>query len=297
MAKVDVIIPAYNAGRYLSIAIESVLAQTFDDWRILVIDDGSSDNTAEIGVSWEKRLGPRLAYLRKENGGVSSARNLGIQRATADYVAMLDADDMWLPCRLAESVKVLDERPEVGMTYGFIERIDSEGRFIDTFEIVQKNGEGWIAPHIYTKMVDIPCVTVTARRRALLELGGFDENLKVTEDRDLWFRMAQRSQVALVPMIVAKYRVSGDSITSVPDRMLKAQLQFVEKNYGAKGCGWRARRVALGRIYKQRADAFSAQGRSWAAVKASTHAMLLNPFHQSNVRTALSLLRRWAFAR
>lgn len=290
MAKVDVIVPAYNAERYLSAAIESVTIQTFSDWRILVIDDGSTDSTSIIAASWAERLGPKLVYHRKENGGVSSARNTGIQMATADYLAMLDADDMWLPCRLAESLRVLSERPEIAMTYGFIERIDSEGRFIDTYETIKRHSQGWIAPHIYTKMIDIPCVTVTVRRSCLQDVGGFDENLTVTEDRDLWFRIAQRYEVALVPIIMARYRVSNHSITSVPDRMLKAQLYFVEKNYGTKGCGWWTRRIALGQIYKQRADSLYAQGRKWEAVKASIKAVSFNPMHQNNLRTAGSLL-------
>src|ERR1700722_7615701 len=105
MPKVDVIIPAYNAAKYLPIAIESVLAQTFEDWRILLIDDGSTDNTADIVASYQERLGSKLVYIKQSNGGEWGARNNGIRHATAEFLALLDADDVWLPCRLAESLK------------------------------------------------------------------------------------------------------------------------------------------------------------------------------------------------
>jgi len=294
MAKVDVIIPAYNAAKYLPTAIESVIAQTFNDWRILIVDDGSTDGTADAAAPYLERLGSRLVYIRKANGGVSSARNLGICQATAQYLAMLDADDEWMPCRLSESLQILDSRPEVGLTYGFIRRIDAQGRLIDTVNRRQRRGEGRIARYIYTKEVDIPCATVTVRRSCLDEVGLFDETLKVTEDRDLWLRLALQYEIALVPFIVANYRISNESITAVPDRMLQAQKQFIEKNYGAEGCGWLARRIALGRVYKQRADSLSAQQHPWKAAKCSLRALMLNPFDLGNVRAAGSLLNRWA---
>src|SRR5271154_2282442 len=105
MPKVDVIIPAYNAAKYLAAAIESVIAQTFEDWRILLVDDGSTDNTAEVVAPFLERLGPKLRFIRQPNSGVSAARNTAIRNASAEFLALLDADDVWLPCRLAESLK------------------------------------------------------------------------------------------------------------------------------------------------------------------------------------------------
>src|ERR1017187_1648867 len=112
MATVDVIVPSFNSAKYLPTAIESVISQTFDDWRILLVDDGSTDNTAEVVVPFLDRLGAKIRYIKQDNRGVSAARNAAILASTAEFLALLDADDVWLRCRLAESVGILIGRPQ-----------------------------------------------------------------------------------------------------------------------------------------------------------------------------------------
>jgi glycosyltransferase involved in cell wall biosynthesis len=290
MPRVDVIIPAYNAAKYVAAAIESVLAQTFSDWRVLVIDDGSTDETAEVVAPYVARLEGKIKYIKRINGGVSAARNTGILNSSAEFLAMLDADDIWLPCRLAESLKVIEARPEIGLTYGFISRIDQDGRLIDTWDRRQKHGEGRVAPYIYMKQIDLPTLTVTVRRKCIDEVGMFDESLRITEDRDLWFRISLRYEVALVPKVLAYYRVSPNSITTDPNKMLKAQLQFIDKHYGANGCGVLRRRMAMARVYKQRAEELGQRGEHGAALASSLKGLALYPLDISNIRTAVSLL-------
>src|SRR5271165_6953801 len=107
MATVDVIIPAYNAAKYLPKAIESVISQTFEDWHIVLVDDGSTDDTAAVVAPYRERLGAKMSYIRQENRGLPAARNAAIRASSAELLALLDADDIWLPCRLEESVKAL----------------------------------------------------------------------------------------------------------------------------------------------------------------------------------------------
>jgi glycosyltransferase involved in cell wall biosynthesis len=294
MPKVDVIIPAYNAAKYLPTAIESVEAQTFEDWRILLVDDGSMDNTAEVAAPFIERLGPKLKYIKQPNSGVSAARNTAIRNSTAEFLALLDADDVWLPCRLFESLKGFENRPKVGLTYSFNTRIDPEGIVIDTFDRKQKNAEGHIAPYLYMRVLDLPSPTITFRRQCIDEVGGFDETFQITEDRDLWLRIALRYEVALIPKVLAHYRTSHESATTNSDRMLKSQLRFIEKHYGAPGCGTLARRIALARIYKQRADTFGTRRQLGAALLNSLRALILYPLDMGNVRTAGSFLLRCA---
>src|SRR5271156_4120713 len=128
MPKGDVIIPAYNAAKYLAAAIESVIAQTFEDWKILLVDDGSTDNTAEVVAPFQDRLGPKLSYIKQNNRGLPAARNSAIRASTAEFLALLDADDVWLPCRLEESLKALSDRPQAGLAYGLVTHIDPQGR-------------------------------------------------------------------------------------------------------------------------------------------------------------------------
>jgi len=294
MATVDVIVPAFNAAKTLPFALESVFAQTFDDWRILLVDDGSTDNTEQVVAPYMARFGSKIQYIQQENRGLPAARNTAIRASSAEFLALLDADDVWLPCRLAESVKVLRERSRAGLAYGGITSIDSDGRPQETFVGSTKGTEGHIASSIYMRKIDLPCPTITFRRRSVDEVGTFDETMRATEDRDLWLRIAQRYEVAFVPMVLAYYRVSPGSMTTDPQRMFQAQMQFIEKHYGTPGCGWRARRIALGQCYRQRAEALLGRGQKMAALKSSMHALFSFPFDIASVRTTGSLLLRCA---
>jgi glycosyltransferase involved in cell wall biosynthesis len=294
MATVGVIIPAFNAASTLSIALESVASQTFDDWQVLLVDDGSTDDTAQVIAPFLDRFGPKIKFIRQENRGLPAARNTAIRASTTEFLALLDADDVWLPCRLAESVKVLRERPQAGLAYGGIVAIDQNGRPTGTFDGNRKHADGYIAPQIYMRRVDLPCPTLTFRRTCIEEVGLFDENMRATEDRDLCLRVALRYEVAFVPAVIAHYRVSANSMTTDPQRMYRAQMHFIEKNYGAPGCGWAARRVALSQCYRQRADALSIRRKPWAALASSMQAFAFDPFDLAALSTAATMLLRCA---
>jgi glycosyltransferase involved in cell wall biosynthesis len=297
MATVDVIIPAFNAAKYLPAALESVASQTFDDWQILLVDDGSTDNTAEVVAPFLNRFGSKITYIKQANRGLPAARNTAIRSSTSEFLALLDADDVWLPCRLAESLKVLRAQPQAGLSYGLITRIDPEGRLGKTFQGNPKYAEGHIAPHIYMRKVDLPCPTITFRRRCLDDVGLFDETMRATEDRDLWLRIALRYEVAFVPKVIAYYRASPNSMSADTQRMLKAQLHFIRKHYGSEGCGVRPRQIALARAYKQRAEALNLQNRPWDALMSSLRAVALYPLDLDNPRTAGSLFVSWMGSR
>lgn len=293
MATVDIIIPAYNAARYLPTAIESVSAQTFNDWRIVLVNDGSTDNTDEVVAPFLERLGPRMLYIKQANRGLPAARNAAIQASTAEFLALLDADDVWLPCRLSDSIEALRQRPQAGLSYGLITYIDQNGQPGATFAGNRKNAEGNIAPSIYMRKVELPCPTITFRRACVDQVGLFDETMRATEDRDLWLRIALRYEVAFVPKVIAYYRLSPNSMSTDPHRMLQAQLHFIGKHYGAPGCGRRARQIATARVYKQLAEALKRQDRPREAFTSSLHALALYPFDADNPRTAGSLLLHW----
>lgn len=288
MPKVDIIIPAYNAAHFLPEAIESVIAQTFPDWRILLVDDGSRDNTREILAPYIERLGPKLQYIYQENRGLPAARNTAIRHSTAEFLALLDADDVWLPRRLETSVARFN-RPEIGLVYGFNDRIDANSKVLDVFDRRNKHAEGRVASRIYMRTLDLPCPTLTFRRTAVEEVGLFDETLRAAEDRDLSIRIALKYEVALVPEVIAHYRVSPGGMTNDPDRMLTAQLRFIDKYYGQPGCGFLARQIALSWMYRQRAEAFALKGQPQKALRSALRAFALYPLHFRNLRSAASL--------
>ncbi len=297
MPTVDIILPAYNAARFLPMALDSVVAQTFVDWRILLVDDGSTDETAAIARRYADRLGPKLRYIYQENRGLPAARNTAIRHAEAEFLALLDADDVWLPHRLEASLQLFAGRPEVGLAYGLIEGIDPSGAVVSRFTDRKQHPQGWIAAQIYMRTMDLPCPTVTFRRTCVEQSGLFDESLRATEDRDLWVRIAQRFQVACVPEVIAQYRTSPQAMTTDPERMLRAQLQFVEKHFRSPGCGVHARRVALSWIYRQRAEALARRGQMREAVGSALRAFAWYPIEARNARTAVGVTRRWLLGR
>ncbi|MGI4829401.1 MAG: glycosyltransferase family 2 protein [Janthinobacterium lividum] len=295
MPTFDVIIPAYNAETYLSKCLESVITQDCPDWRIVLVNDGCTDATADIADHYQHQLGEKMLIITQKNAGLSAARNAAIRSSSAEFIALLDADDVWLPCRLSESLRSFNLRPAAGVSYGLISTIDEQGKVLSTFKGNKRDVEGRIAPAIFTRRVEIPCPSVTIRRSCLDEVGLFDETMRATEDRDLWLRIALRYDVAFVPKVIAHYRSTPNSMSTDMDRMLTAQLQFIHKHAGAPGCGPIARRIAISRLYKQRAEIFQNRSQRWMALKSSWRACSIWPLSKDNLRTAASLLLRDAY--
>ncbi len=182
---VSVILPTYNRATVLGEAIDSVRAQTFNEWELIVVDDGSTDGTATV-VERSARRDGRIDYVRAKQGGVSAARNLGIQKARGEFVAFLDDDDLWLPEKLTRQVQALGAHPHWAFVY-----TQAELRFVD--------GESRrlrlpLATTFETLLARNTIVTpsLLARREALREVGGFNERMAVMEDVDLFLRVASR---------------------------------------------------------------------------------------------------------
>ena len=185
--RVSVLVPAYNAAGYLRYALDSVLAQSYADWEIVLVDDGSTDDTGALVDSYRARLQDKLRYIHQSNRGLPAARNSGIRAARGEFIALLDADDVWLPHRLERSIQALDAEPAAGLAHAKVRRIDAQGNVIGQLKVDSKYMSGHIARHIYTRRAHIVCPTVTFRRRCLETAGWFDERMRATEDRDLWF--------------------------------------------------------------------------------------------------------------
>lgn len=288
---VDIVIPCYNASQFLARALDSVLAQTFPHWRILLIDDGSTDSTPELVRSYAPRLGARLLALTQPNRGLPAARNTAIRAGSAPLIALLDADDVWLPHRLERSIAALAAQPAAALSYGFVARIDEHDRPVSVHDQLLPGREGNIAPSIYTRRLHLPCPTITFRRAAFAATSGFDETMRATEDRDLWLRLALRSPVVCIPEIIALYRTSPGAMTTDTDRMFQAQRRFVEKHKGAPGLSARNYRHALGSIYRQRAETETGRRLLRPAALHLAQSLRLHPLSRDGWRTAAALLK------
>lgn len=183
MPKVSVIIPTYNRAALISRALDSVLTQTFKDFDIVVIDDGSVDNTKEV----IKPYLDRIRYIYQTNGGISAARNRGIQESTGQYIAFLDSDDYWAPEKLQYQVEILDRDPKVGIVYVRMPIVNEQGEVLG----MKPNGiSGRNFQELLRVWGDLPTSSVMTRRECFERLGLFDEHLPPMEDIDMWIRIA-----------------------------------------------------------------------------------------------------------
>ncbi len=207
MPLVSVIMPAYNAERYIGEAIQSVLDQTLADWELIIVDDGSTDHTAEVV---RRFANPRIRYIYQKNAGPSVARNRGLEHAQGTFIAFLDADDLYLPRKLQGQVAFLQQRPEVGLVAGGYHYLDSEGKILatytpwTTFPVLDLN----------TWLMTCPVWTlqILVRREWLQMVGGFDPALVSQEDYDLLLRLALAGcPMAWLEQIVCGYRLHGDN--------------------------------------------------------------------------------------
>ncbi len=224
---VSIVIPAYNASQYLAETIESVLDQTFTDFELLVVNDGSTDNTAEI-VSNYNHQDNRVKLLSQKNQGVSIARNTGIQRAKGEYIAFLDSDDKWLPNKLALHVEHFQKNPNLGISFGRVEFISSDGKSTNSFSSSRLFK---IAPeHLYYENLIVTPSNVVIRRNIFDSVGGFDSNLSGTEDAELFFRIIYKGwKVEGIDKVLVCYRTNQAGISSNLDRMEEDWNKFNHK--------------------------------------------------------------------
>lgn len=209
-AEVAVVIPAYNCASTLAAAIESVLAQTYRDFRIFVIDDGSTDTTAEI----MRLYSDRCVCLSQPNTGVSSARNRGILESSGKYIAFLDADDLWHPSKLERQIQLLNLNPDAGLVYSDFS-ISGEAQSVDSF-FAQTHvpPDGRVFEELLREcLVSTPSVVV--RRQVLEEVGLFNESLQVCEDMNLWLRIASCWNLAVIPEVLVTVRRRQGSLSNM----------------------------------------------------------------------------------
>jgi glycosyltransferase involved in cell wall biosynthesis len=201
---VSVIIPSYNMARFLPQAVDSVLAQTYKNIEIQIIDDGSKDNTPDVIRRWDGN--PRVRVHRQVNGGLSHARNQGIALTRGDFVALLDADDIWLPQKLALQMPLFRGRPEVGVVYSDYVRMDEEGKPLPNGPTRMHRGR-ISGPLLIENFV--PASTALVRRACFERCGGFDVALRTGEDYEMWLRLSAHFQFEFVPEATMRYRTGG----------------------------------------------------------------------------------------
>jgi len=233
--QVSVIIPCYNQGRFLGEAVESVLAQTHGAWECIIINDGSTDNTAEIAESYARRDG-RIRCLHQDNRGLSAARNRGLAESRGEYVQFLDADDILLAEKIARQLQLLEGQTEPALAYCdfyLTDRADLTSRVMNPLcepRLLAENALLDIALRWETELsIPIHCFLISAR---LLREGGvyFDERLASHEDWDLWMRILQLDPVIKhEPEKLAVYRRHEEALCTNREIMWQGFSSAIDK--------------------------------------------------------------------
>lgn len=287
MPKVSVIIPTYNCERYLPDALESVFKQSFRDFEVVIVDDGSTDGTQEAVKKFKKKYGEKVNYVYQENRGLACARNTAIRHSRGKYIAILDADDMFLPDRLKEGVKAFEEHPEVGLVHANIFWMSEAGRIISTPKRDVSVLSGRIFRHIFLRNAHVSISTVLVKKECFDSVGLFDENLSRLgcEDREMWLRISNVYPFLYIDRLLGLYRIRHDSMSRDKGKMLRARYYVVDKFCPPeKFCI--LRQMALARIHRDLGDEFFQAGDIFAGTKEFARSILLWPF---GVRTWIDL--------
>jgi glycosyltransferase involved in cell wall biosynthesis len=238
MARVSIIIPTYNAAAFVREAIDSALAQTYTDREVIVIDDGSTDETPEILASY----GTRIRAHRQPNAGVAVARNTALRIAAGTWVAFLDADDIWAPEKVAAQ---LDAAGDCGWAYTNRFNFDARGLHPDVQSNITLMPEGDVFVPLLMRGNFITLSSVLIRKAIVEQFGGFYDQKGGCEDWDLWLRVAANHPVRYVPEPLLRYRFSPTSLSANHRAMAPARRAVVARALtSARGrtLPWRLRR-------------------------------------------------------
>jgi glycosyltransferase involved in cell wall biosynthesis len=220
---VSVIIPTYNREKIITRAIDSVFAQTYRDFEIVVLDDGSQDNTRAVAQAY----GPKVHYFYQDNKGIAGARNAGMHQTAGDYIAFLDSDDYWLPGKLEQQMALFSQHPEYGMVGCQCGSVQIDG----TYREKNRPGKsGWILYDLFNKNF-IRTSSAVITRACLEKVGGFDETLREGEEYDYWLRIAAEFAIGFInePLTVYVDNTDGMSTDSLTGRLHR--LKVLEKKY------------------------------------------------------------------
>ena len=286
-AIVSVIVPSFNYGHFLPATLESVSRQSFQEWECIVVDDGSTDDTAEIASAHAQR-DPRFRCVRRPNGGLAAARNTGLRAAGGDYVQFLDADDALEPRKLETHARLLDAQREVGIVYGDVRYFDSatgarrRGLFGDEVWMPEVSGAGDAVLRALLRGNIMVVNSALVRRAVVDEVGWLDETLKSLEDWEYWIRCARagaRFQFVGGADACALVRVHAQSMSQDRLRMYQQQCAIRQRlDRAALGDELHAlNRFCLAADLAQLGQELVARGDSLAAARAFLKSALAHP--------------------
>lgn len=285
--KVSVVLSSYNYARFIGAAIDSIFAQSYPAHEVIVVDDGSSDDSIAVIEAY----GERVRLIKQKNQGVCVARNKGAKLATGDIIAFFDSDDIWRPQKLERQVAAFEADEAVGLVSCGMRGFDPNGKTVYE-NIVGKSG--WCAEEIilFKPVINFSASAIAVRREIFEKLGGFDERreLYAAEDREFCYRVAKTSKLVFIPDILLEYRLHGGNGHLNIHQMENATIVALDKIFG-QGDSEIAplRREAYGSMYLTMAGSHFQMGNYFAFLKSSFKTLW---FHPAKIRYFADFPRR-----
>lgn len=269
---VSVVIPTHNRAHYVTEAIDSVLAQSYPWVEIIVVDDGSTDNTRDVLLAY----GSRLQYIHQQNynRGPAAALNRGIRDARGTYIALLDDDDTWRPDKLALQIPILENDPALGFLGSDLWITDAAGHITSRFS------QPADVPATFAGLIDYNMLgnsSVVIRRTVFDAVGGFDANLRTTQDYDLWLRMAKVSTFRCLDVPTTMWRIHGANKHLNKVQKLEDRIRIFTRHGNLDHLSFVQRRVRMAKLYYEYAEHFHGLGLFGRAVRAYARAFANNP--------------------
>lgn len=246
MPKVSVIICVYNGANTIASTINSVLNQTFTDFELLIINDGSKDNTVNIISQFNDR---RIQIFSYPNRGLATSRNRGLANATGDYISFIDADDLWSADKLESQMRALEESPTAAVAYSWVDRIDEGDRFI--CQGGHHTATGNVLAHLLLADITDSGSNALIRKSAFSDVGNYEESMPSGQDWDMAIRLAVRYEFVVVPRSQVFYRASSSSISANVLRLEAGCRKTIKRAFKiAPNSLQSLRRYSLANLYK-----------------------------------------------
>ncbi|NEQ49719.1 MAG: glycosyltransferase [Leptolyngbya sp. SIO3F4] len=291
MPAITVAIPVYNGARTIRSTLESILQQSFEDFEVVVIDDGSTDDTIKVVQQFDDS---RIRLISYPNKGLAASRNRGIQQSRCELISFIDADDLWTVDKLADQLAILQNAPMTSVAYSWTDCIDQADRFCRRGSHISAEGD------VYEKLLMgnfLDSGSNALFRKSVFEtVGQFDESLKAAEDWDMFLRIAIDHSFAVVPTVQILYRLSPQSMSANLERQERESLKVLDQAFARKPqLSWLIKRRSLAQMYRyltfKALESCSTRQQAWTAGKYLTQAVYQDPVQLKPIRLFSSQLQ------
>ena len=233
---ISVVMPTYNASKYLALAIETILNQTYPHFELIIVDDGSTDSTLKILESYAKK-DDRIRIFKTEHGGPSRARNLAIAKAKYPWIAILDADDIALPNRFEKQISLVEAKPNVVAWGSAVHHINSQGEILSISPLGPQSEEKFYKMRQEGHVVNLNHPTAFLKKEIVLKVGGYDPLFQAAQDLELLDRMAEYGPILAISEPLTLYRIHSDSISMSRFFLQRQSIRYVRYRHLARLAG------------------------------------------------------------